>query len=152
MLTMSERNWAVAAHLSALITVLAAWFTGGAGAVLALLIPFGLYVYFRERAPHVAFHALQATVFQSLIAIVWVLSLGLLIVTWIVTGVLSLALIGLLMLPLALGVTLLIALVLIGLPLAGAAYVCRGAYLAYRGERFEYPVVGRLVAQTMALT
>jgi uncharacterized Tic20 family protein len=152
--TISERNWAMLAHLSALATVLAGFYTGGVGAVFALLLPLGMYIYFRERAPYAAFHALQATVFQALGAMAFVVGVVVvllaLILLWAVTIGLSLALVGVLLLPFTFGLTLVAALGLIGLPAAGLAYVLRGAYAAHQGERFEYPLVGKIVARTMA--
>ena len=63
--TQSERNWAMLAHLTALLTVLVGLHSGGVGSVVALLVPLGMYLYFRERSPYVAFHALQAITFVA---------------------------------------------------------------------------------------
>jgi len=152
-LTQDERNWAMLAHLTALLTVGVAAATGGVGYVVALVVPLVMYLYFAGQSRYVAYHALQATVFQALAGILYVLLAGLVGVTlaaaWTVTGVLSVILIGLLLLPLALGVTLLGAAQLVGLPVLGLACTLRGAYLTSQGRPFAYPIVGALVAQSL---
>jgi len=151
--TTAERNWAAAAHLSALLTVAAGWATGGVGAVVALLAPLSLYVFFRERAPYVAYHALQATVFQAGGAVLYVLTAvvlaGAVVFSWAAAALLGVVVIGLALLPVAVSVTVLAIVFLVVAPLAGLAYVLRGAYLAARGEGFEYPLFGGLVARSL---
>ena len=150
--TQDERNWAMLAHLTALLTAGVAASTGGMGYVVALLVPLGMYLYFAGQSRYVAYHALQATVFQALAGIGYVVAAGALgaaiAAAWAVTGVLSVVLIGLLLLPLALGLTLLAVMEILALPLLGLFYALRGAYLTAQGEPFEYPVVGALVAQS----
>ncbi|MBF8282686.1 MAG: putative rane protein [Anaerolineales bacterium] len=152
--TQSERNWAMLAHLTALLTVLVGLHSGGVGSVVALLVPLGMYLYFRERSPYVAFHALQATVFQASIGIAWVvvgaIAGTVLAGAWVVTGLLSIVLVGLLLVPFALGLTFLTVIMLLALPVLGLVYPVRGAYLTYSGRPFEYPWVGALAARTMA--
>jgi uncharacterized Tic20 family protein len=151
--TQSDRNWAMLAHLTALLTVLVGLHTGGAGAVVALLVPLAIYLYFRERSAYVAFHALQATVFQAAIGIAFVviatMAGAVLAAAWVITGLLSIVLVGLLLLPAALGLTFVAAISLLALPVTGLVYPLRGAYLTYVGQPFEYPWVGALVARTM---
>jgi uncharacterized protein len=151
--TQSERNWAMLAHLTALLTLLVGLHSGGVGSVVALLVPLGIYLYFRERSPYVAFHALQATVFQAGIGIALVV-IGAIAGTvlagaWIVTGLLSVVLVGLLLVPFALGLTFLTVIALLALPVLGLVYPLRGAYLTYSGRPFVYPWVGSLAARTM---
>ncbi len=151
--TQDERNWAMLAHLTTLLTLGLAASTGGAAYASALLAPLGMYLYFSGRSRYVAFHALQSTVFQALAGIVYVLVGGVvgaaIATAWVAAGVLSLVLVGLLLMPLALGLTLLGGAQLAALPLLALAYALRGAYLAYQGESFEYPWVGRLVARSL---
>jgi uncharacterized Tic20 family protein len=151
--TQDERNWAMLAHLTTLLTLGLAASTGGAAYVLALLVPLGMYLYFSGRSRYVAYHALQSTVFQALAGIVYVLAGGIvgaaIAAAWVAAGVLSVVLIGLLLIPLALGFTLLAGLQLAALPLLALAYALRGAYLTYQGQDFEYPLVGRMVAQSL---
>lgn len=151
--TQDERNWAMVAHLTALLTIGVAATTGGVGYVVALIAPLVMYLYFAGQSRYVAYHALQATVFQALAGIAYVLLAGLvgvvIAVTWTVTGLLIVVLVGLLLLPVALGVTLFGGLQIVTLPLLGLFYALRGAYLTAQGEPFEYPWVGALVAQSL---
>jgi hypothetical protein len=68
----------------------------------------------------------------------------------VVTGLLSIVLVGLLLVPFALGLTFLTVIMLLALPVLGLVYPVRGAYLTYSGRPFEYPWVGPLAARTMA--
>lgn len=153
-LTQTERNWATLAHLTALLTGLAGLYTGGMGAVVALLIPLGMYVYFSNRSQYVAYHALQATAFQALggVALVLTLVVGLMVLagTWIVTGLLALVLVGLALLPVALVLTLAGVLGVVGLSTALVVYPLWGARQARAGEAFEYPVIGRWAGRLLA--
>ena len=153
--TQDERNWAMLAHLTALLTVGAACATSGVGYVVALLVPLGMYLYFAGQSRYVAYHALQATVFQALAGIAYVVfatlaGLGI-AAAWSVTGVLMVVLVGFLLAPLALALTLFLALELGLLPLVGLFYTLRGAYLTAQGQPFAYPLVGAMVAQSMHL-
>lgn len=151
----AARRWAAAAHLSVVLTTAAGLLTGGWGAVAALLAPLGLYVYFRRRAPWVAFHALQATVYQAAGAVLYVATavgaLALLAALWLASLALSLAVVGLALLPVALAATLAAAAGLIAAPIAGLACALRGARRAHAGEPFLYPIAGSLAAQAMGL-
>ena len=151
----AERNWAMLAHLTALLTVGVGLSTGGLGMVFALLVPLAMYLYFAGRSRYVAFHALQATVFQALGALAYVgvaaLAGAAIATAWVVVGVLSLLLVGFLLLPVALGLTLLGGLEVALGPIIWLGFALRGAFLTYHGEDFEYPGIGRLVARSMQL-
>lgn len=142
------------AHLTALMTVIAGLATGGVGAVAALLVPLGMALYFRERSPYAAFHALQATVFQAGGAVLYTLtavaSAAALVLGWLFTAAVSVALLGLVFLPLAASLTVLVLVVLAAAPVAGLLWVLRGADQAYQGRAFEYPLAGRLAARALA--
>jgi uncharacterized Tic20 family protein len=151
--TQTERNWAMLAHLSALLTAFVAASTGGVGYVIALLVPLALYLYFAGRSRYVAFHALQATGFQALAGVMYVVVAGVLgaaiAAAWVVAGVLSIVLVGLLLMPLALGLSLMVGFQLLVLPVVGLFYAVYGAYYTYEGRDFEYPWVGRVVARSL---
>lgn len=151
--TQDERNWAMLAHLTALLTLGVGVSTSGIGYVFALLVPLSLYLYFAGRSRFVAFHALQATVFQALAGILFVVlaaAAGAVIVAaWVVTGVLSIVLLGLLLLPVTLGLTVLAAAQLAAVPLLVLFYALYGAYRTYEGENFHYPWVGAIVARSL---
>jgi uncharacterized Tic20 family protein len=151
--TQFERNCAMLAHLTALLTLLVGLSTGGLGAAVALLVPLGMYLYFRNRSAYVAYHALQATAFQAfgaIAAVVAAVLVGTVIAgTWLVTGLLSLVLIGLVLVPIALVLTVAAVLGTLALPFVLVAYALRGGYLTYQGLPFEYRWIGDLVARTM---
>src|SRR5436190_22081631 len=151
-ITQDERNWAMLAHLTALLTLFTAVATGGPGYIVALLVPLALYLYFAGRSEYAAYHALQATVFQALAGIVYVtvalLAGAVTSTAWIAAGVLTIVLVGLALVPVAFGVTVIAGVELLGLPLLMLAMALRGAYLVSAGQDFAYPVVGAVVARS----
>jgi len=151
--TQYERNWASLAHMTALLTLIVGASTSGVGAVVALLVPLGMYLYFGGRSRYVAFHALQATVFQALGAILYVLLGGAaaaaIAIAWVISGVLTVILIGFVLMPGALALTLLAGYALVAMPLVWLGYSLVAAYRVYNGEPFGYPLVGKVVANTM---
>ncbi len=151
--TQSERNWASLAHLTAVLTVLVGLSTSGLGAVVALLVPLAMYLYFGGRSRYVAFHALQSTVFQAVGAMLYVLLGGTvaaaIAVAWTVSGLLTVVLIGFLLMPGALVISLIGGYALVAMPLLWLAYSLIGAYRTYEGQAFEYPLVAGVVKRTM---
>ena len=150
-----ERRWAATAHLSLLLTASLGWAAGGWGATLALLAPLALGLYFRARAPRVAFHALQAAVFQAggaclyvVAALLTVAGLG---AFWLVSLVLSLTPAGVLPWPAAIGLSVAAAASLAGAPLAGLGWALHGAWRAYHGQPFAYPLAGVWAARALGL-
>jgi uncharacterized Tic20 family protein len=125
-----ERNWAMIAHLS----VLANLVTGFLGPVAALVI----YLVYKDRSRYVAYHAMQAFVFQ----LVWWVGGGALTgAAWAVSGVLSTFIIGLLCMPFA---------CIIGfIPLAALVYGIIGGVKTSQGEDFKYWLVGDWVRSTL---
>ena len=103
-----ERVWSALAHLSTFLNL----FTGFLGPVAAFVI----WLVYREESPRVASHALRSVFYQ----VAW---LSAIVVGWTVTGVLMVVLVGFLLVPVMLLVTL--------APFAQASYE---AYRAYRGE------------------
>ncbi|GAB4489511.1 MAG: hypothetical protein OHK0031_13180 [Anaerolineales bacterium] len=118
-----ERTWAMLAHLSVLVNL----FTGFLGPVAALVI----YLLFKDRSRYVAYHSLQAFINQ----LVWWVGGGTIIgITWAVTGALTLALVGLLLIPLACLVSL--------MPMISVVQGVWGAVKTSSGEDFRYWWVG----------
>lgn len=107
-----ERVWSVLAHLSTFLNI----FTGFLGPVAAFVI----WVVYREDSPTVAAHAMRSVFYQ----LVW---LAAIFVGWTVTFALMAVLVGFLLVPVMLLVTL-------G-PFVQASYE---AYLAYRGGGRTY--------------
>jgi uncharacterized Tic20 family protein len=118
-----ERLWAMLAHLSVLLNLV----TGFLGPVGAIII----YAVYESRSRYVAYHAFQSFVFQ----IVWWVGGGILAgILWIITGTLSIVLIGLLCIPVAIIATL--------LPLASVVYGIVGAIQVNQGTDFKYWLIG----------
>jgi uncharacterized protein len=110
--TPEERTWSALAHLSIFLNL----FTGFLGPVVA----FAIWMVYRGRSERVAFHAMRSLWYQ----VAW---LVILTVGWTVTGILTLVLIGFVLVP----VMLLLSLV----PFVHAAYA---AYKASRGVDYCY--------------
>ncbi len=129
-----ERTWAMLAHLS----VLANLATGFLGPIIALVI----YLLFRDRSRYVAYQALQAFLFQ----LIWWGAGGVLIgLMWAVTGMLTLVVVGVLLIPIA---CILTPLFLI-MPLLSLVYGVMGAIRTSQGEDFRYWGVGDWVRGTL---
>ena len=125
-----EYTWAMLAHLSVLINLL----TGFLGMVAALII----YLMYKERSRYVAYHSLQALVFQ----LVWWAGGGALAgIVWMFTGITSIVLIVILCIPLACLVSL--------LPLGAVVYGTIGAIQCSQGQDFRYWLVGDWVRGTL---
>jgi uncharacterized Tic20 family protein len=114
-----EKSWSVLAHLSVFLNL----FTGFLGPVVALVI----WLVYKDRSQKVAFHALQSMWYQ----VAWLVLLG---AGWAFTGLLMLVLIGLLLVP----VMVLLSLV----PFVHAAYA---AYRVSQGDDYRYPFVADLI-------
>jgi uncharacterized Tic20 family protein len=110
--TTEERTWSALAHLSIFLNL----FTGFLGPVVAFVI----WVAYRGRSERVAFHAMRSLWYQ----VAW---LAILTVGWTVTGILTLVLIGFLLVPVMVVLSL--------VPFVHAAYA---AYQASRGVDYRY--------------
>lgn len=94
---------------------------GFAGYIVGLgqyIAPFVLYVIYKDKSKFIAFHAMQSLLFQLLVAVALTIS-----------GALTIVLIGFVLLPVV-GVVAIV-------------YVIIAALRAYKGEWFEYWLVGR---------
>ena len=129
-----ERTWSLLAHLSVLLNLV----TGFAGPIAALVI----YLVYKDRSRKVAYHALQAMIFQ----LIWWYGGGLLIgAMWAIVGVLSAVLIGIILIPFAVLMTL----VLVALPVGAVIYGIIGAIQVNQGQDFKYWLVGDWVRSTL---
>lgn len=140
--TANERTWAALAHASVLLTFAVGVSTAGLAVVLAALVPLAIWLAFRDRSRFVAFHAMQATVFQmaSLVAWIGLLVVGVVVLTptWILTALLVFVLVGFLLLPVVLVLTIALLAVLATLPFASLVYGLYGAFEVYPGRAFRY--------------
>ena len=143
--TSNERIWAALAHASVLLTFALGVSTGGLAVIVAALVPLAIWLVFRDRSRFVAFHAMQATVFQLAALAAWlgllVLGLVVLIPAWIVTVLLMVVLIGFLLLPVVLVLTIAVAAALALLPFAILVYGLYAAFEVYGGKPFRYWLV-----------
>ena len=121
-----ERTWAMLAHLSVLGNLV----TGVLGPVAALVI----YLIYKERSRYVAFHAMQAFLFQ----LIWWVGAGILAgIAWAISGALAAVIIGFLCMPFA---------CILGLiPIASLVYGVIGGVQANQGQDFKYWLIGDLV-------
>jgi uncharacterized Tic20 family protein len=137
-----ERTWAALAHASVLLTFALGVSTGGVAVLVGILAPLAIWLAFRERSRFVAYHALQATVFQAASVVAWILilvgGLVVLIPAWVITALLLIVLIGFLLLPLVLILTVALPAVLVILPFASLVYGLYGAFEVYSGRPFRY--------------
>ena len=114
-----ENTWSVLAHLSVFLNVL----TGFLGPVAALVI----WLMYKDRSPRVSFHALQSAVYQ----VAWIVILA---VGWSVAGLLTIILVGFLLFPLMIVLTV--------VPFVHMAYA---AYKVNQGVDYRYPWVADLL-------
>ena len=129
-----EYTWGMLAHLSVLLNLI----TGFGGPIAALII----YLAYKDRSRFVAYHALQSMIFQ----LIWWYGGGLLIgAMWAVVGALSALLVGILLIPIALPMTCVLAL----LPMGAAIYGIVGAVQTSQGQDFKYWLVGDWVRGTL---
>ncbi|GAB4529983.1 MAG: hypothetical protein Kow0063_07560 [Anaerolineae bacterium] len=138
----NERLWAALAHASVLLTFILGVGSGGLAVVLGALAPLAIWLAFRDRSRFVAFHAMQASVFQLALLLAWIglaiMGVAILIPTWLVTALLLVVLIGFLLLPLVLALTIALPAVLAIMPLAALVYGLYGALEVYAGREFRY--------------
>jgi uncharacterized protein len=109
-----ERAWSAVAHLSTYLNI----FTGFLGPVAAFII----WMAHRDKSPTVARHALRSVFYQ----VAWLVAI---VVGWTITGALTVVLIGFLLVPVMILVTL--------APFVQAAYEAYGAYQG-AGRRYYY--------------
>jgi uncharacterized Tic20 family protein len=114
-----ERTWSMLAHLSILLNLI----TGIGGPIAALVI----WLVHKDKSQRVAFHALQSLWYQ--LAWVVILTIG-----WTLTGILSLILIGLLLIPVMFVATF-----------VPFVHQCYAAYKVYQGVDYRYPVIADMI-------
>jgi uncharacterized Tic20 family protein len=140
-------EWTVAAlaHASALLTLVLGM-AGGIGAVVGLLVPLALYLAYRGKSRFVSLHALQSLVYQAASLLLYAALAAVLgtwvAIAWTVSGLLSAVLVGLLFMPFALLLTLLMTLLLVTAPVAWLGYGLYAAYQVYQGRDFRYWLIG----------
>jgi uncharacterized Tic20 family protein len=114
-----ENTWSVLAHLSVFLNLL----TGFLGPIGALVI----WLMYKDRSPRVSFHALQSLWYQ----VAWMVILT---VGWVVAGILTVVLIGFLLFP-----------VMILLTVVPFVHMGYAAYKISQGVDYRYPLVADMV-------
>jgi uncharacterized protein len=114
-----ENTWSVLAHLSVFLNLL----TGFLGPVGALVI----WLMYKDRSPRVSFHALQSLWYQ----VAWMVILA---IGWTVAGILTVVLIGFLLFP-----------VMILLTVVPFVHMGYAAYKISQGVDYRYPFVADLI-------
>jgi hypothetical protein len=153
-LTQDEMTMAALAHASVVLTFVIALGSGGLGSLLGVLVPLLIWLVYKEKSAYVSFQALQATVFQtaSILVMVIVLVVSIILITagWTVSGALTAVLIGLCLMPFAVLITVVLALLVLILPLAQLGYGLYAAYETYKGRDFRYWLIGETLEKEMA--
>ena len=130
-----ERTLGMLTHLSTLLNLV----TGFGGPIAALII----YLVYKERSRFVAYHALQAMVFQ----LIWWFGGGVLIgLMWAIVGALSAIIIGIVLIPVAACITPILAL----MPVGALIYGIVGAVKTNQGQDFKYWLVGDWARGTLS--
>lgn len=125
-----ERTWAMLSHLSVLLNLV----TGFLGPVVPLVI----YFAYKDRSRFVGYQSMQAFVFQM----IWWVGAGIAAgIAWTISGVLTVVLIGCLLMPVALLISL--------IPLAALVYGVIAAIQVSNGENFRYWLIGDWVADML---
>ncbi len=152
--TSEERTWAALAHLSTVVTMLISFATAGVGGLLFVFVPFVIYLMYKDRSEYVAYHAAQAFAIQIigtlgyfLLIIVGSLALALI---WVIIGLLSAILIGIILIPVGVLVTLLFVLVLLLGPIVLIGFSIAATIGVANGGHFRYPYLGRWVGDWLA--
>jgi uncharacterized protein len=129
-----ERTWAMLAHLSMLINLV----TGVLGPVAAFVI----YITYRDRSRYIAFQSLQSLILQL---ITWVAAGIIIGLMWAITGMLSAVIVGVLCIPFA----IILSIILAALPIAGVAYSIIGAIQCSEGRDFRYWLIGEWIITSL---
>lgn len=133
-----ERKIATLAHASVLLTFIIGVTTGGIATLIAILVPLGLWYVYKEHSTYIAFHALQATLFQ-LAAVLIGFILGIMVgLMWFVVMILSIVGIGLLLIPVAIIISLGVGIIFAILILGGLTYGLVAAWEVYNNNNFRY--------------
>jgi uncharacterized Tic20 family protein len=148
--TSEERTWAALAHASTLLTMLVSLSTLGIGGLLFVFVPFAIYLVYKDKSSYVAYHAAQAFALQiigtvGLFVAVLVGTIALVLV-WVISGVLSVILIGLLLIPIALVRTVVFALLIVAAPFVIGGFSIAATIEAGGGRNYRYPYVGDWVS------
>jgi uncharacterized membrane protein len=97
-----------------------------------------IYLMYKDRSRYVAYHSLQSMIFQL---VWWIGGWAIAGVAWTISGVLAVVLIGCLLMPIALLLSL--------IPIAALVYGLIGAIQSNQGQDFRYWLIGDWVRGTL---
>jgi uncharacterized Tic20 family protein len=141
-------EWTTAslAHASILLTATLGT-VGGIGVPVGLAVPLVMYLGYRKQSRFIAFHALQAVVYQ-LAGVLIAAALGALVgAAWAISGSLAAVLVGFAMMPFAASLTLLLA----SAAIAWIVYGLYAAYQVYQGRNLHYWLIGDYLEREVKL-
>jgi uncharacterized Tic20 family protein len=151
-----EMTWAALAHASILVTLLLGLASGGLAAILGPIIPAIIWYVHRDKSEYVVDQARQATIFQlaGIVALLALAVVGAVLVAlgWGVSAVLVIVLIGLLLLPVMVIVTLLWIVGIVALPIGMVVYGCFASLETHNGRPFRYWLIADLIDRYLAQT
>ncbi|MBN2004270.1 MAG: DUF4870 domain-containing protein [Anaerolineae bacterium] len=125
-----ERTWAMIAHLSMLLNLVTGFL--GVGAALAI------YLVYKDRSRYVAYQAIQSFLFQLIFWVGgWFLGGLLTTITWTIVGMLFVVVIGIILVPIAIVLTL----IFFAPPVIAIVYSIIGGIRCSNGEDFRYWLV-----------
>jgi uncharacterized Tic20 family protein len=125
-----EKQWAMLAHFSILANLLSGF--------LGPIVPFVIYLIYKDRSRYVAYQSFQAFLFQL---IWWVGGWAIAGIAWTITSVLSTVIIGLICIPFAC--------IFSFLPFAALAYGIYAGIQTNEGQDFKYWLIGDWVRSTL---
>jgi uncharacterized Tic20 family protein len=131
-----EWTAAALAHANVLLTLILG-LAGGVGALVGLAVPLVMYFGYREESRFVAFHALQSFVYQVIGTLIGAGLFLLAAAAWTISGWLAQILVGFLLMPLALLLTLQLVCAIFG----WLGYGLYAAYQVYQGRDFRYGLI-----------
>jgi uncharacterized Tic20 family protein len=153
-LTREELIWASLAHASILLTLLLGLASGGIAAILGPIVPAIIWYVYRDKSDYVADQAKQATIFQlaGFVALLALAIVGaiLIAVGWAVSAALVVVLVGLILLPIMLIVTLVWVVAVVALPIVLVVYGFYAALEAYNGRPFRYYWIAEMMDRYQA--
>ncbi len=152
--TSEERTWAALAHISTVLTILVALGTAGIGGLLFVFLPLIVYLMYKDKSSYVAYHAAQAFALQVLAAIGFfgaILAVVFaLVIVWVIIGLLSVILIGLILIPVGVLLTVVLVLALVAAPFVVMGFSIAATAQTASGINYRYPYVGQWVADWLA--
>jgi uncharacterized Tic20 family protein len=125
-----EKQWAMIAHFSILTNLLSGF--------LGPIVPFVIYLVYKDRSRYVAYQSFQAFIFQL---IWWVGGWAIAGIAWTITSVLSTLIIGLICIPFACIFSI--------LPVVALGYGVYGGIQTNEGQDFKYWLIGDWVRSTL---